>query len=192
MSTPICFERIESHLHPYMDYLFLHVSLQIIPLRSARVAALLKLKYEASCEKLRWIGSGLSCVCIKRKGTYERICKNFRPVQLNVFIQLVVNCLGHLITAAELFSALRGRLYDSNKNLVMATLSTIGGLASAMGPSVEKSSKGILADVLKCLGDNKKHMRECTLTALDSLVAAAQLEKMVPYIIMSLGDQKTV
>ena len=52
--------------------------------------------------------------------------------------------------------------------------------------------KGILADVLKCLGDNKKHMRECTLTALDSLVAAAQLEKMVPYIIVSLGDQKTV
>ncbi|ONM36965.1 Protein MOR1 [Zea mays] len=92
---------------------------------------------------------------------------------------------------AELFSALRGRLYDSNKNLVMATLSTIGGLASAMGPSVEKSSKGILADVLKCLGDNKKHMRECTLTALDSWVAAAQLEKMVPYIIVSLGDQKT-
>ncbi|AQK99762.1 Protein MOR1 [Zea mays] len=92
---------------------------------------------------------------------------------------------------ADLFSALRGRLYDSNKNLVMATLSTIGGLAYAMGPSVEKSSKGILADVLKCLGDNKKHMRECTLTALDSWIAAAQLDKMVPYIIVSLGDQKT-
>ncbi|AQK62703.1 Protein MOR1 [Zea mays] len=92
---------------------------------------------------------------------------------------------------AELFSALRGRLYDNNKNLVMAILSTIGGLASAMGPSVEKSSKGILADVLKCLGDNKKHMRECTLTVIDSWVAAAQLEKMVPYIIVSLGDQKT-
>ncbi|XP_066312782.1 protein MOR1 isoform X1 [Miscanthus floridulus] len=92
---------------------------------------------------------------------------------------------------ADLFSALRGRLYDSNKNLVMATLSTIGSLAFAMGPSVEKSSKGVLADVLKCLGDNKKHMRECTLTALDSWVAAAQLDKMVPYIIVSLGDQKT-
>uniref|UniRef100_A0A0E0C9H3 Protein MOR1 n=2 Tax=Oryza TaxID=4527 RepID=A0A0E0C9H3_9ORYZ len=91
----------------------------------------------------------------------------------------------------ELFTALRARLYDSNKNLVMATLSTIGGLASAMGPAVEKSSKGILADVLKCLGDNKKHMRECTLTALDLWVAAAQLDKMVPYITVTLGDQKT-
>ncbi|KAL5673492.1 hypothetical protein ACJX0J_017798, partial [Zea mays] len=93
-------------------------------------------------------------------------------------LETIWNALGFNVSGPELFSALRGRLYDSNKNLVMATLSTIGGLVSAMGPSVEKSSKGILADVLKCLGDNKKHMRECTLTALDSLVAAAQLEKM--------------
>lgn len=41
----------------------------------------------------------------------------------------------------ELFGALRGRLYDSNKNLVMATLTTLGAIASAMGPAVEKSSK---------------------------------------------------
>lgn len=41
----------------------------------------------------------------------------------------------------ELFGALRGRLYDSNKNLIMSTLSTIGGIASAMGLPVEKASK---------------------------------------------------
>ncbi|KAF9599488.1 hypothetical protein IFM89_038582 [Coptis chinensis] len=40
----------------------------------------------------------------------------------------------------ELFGDLRGRLYDNNKNLVMATL-VVGGVASAMGPMVEKSSK---------------------------------------------------
>lgn len=90
----------------------------------------------------------------------------------------------------ELFGALRGRLYDSNKNLIMATLSTIGGLAYAMGQAVEKSSKGILSDVLKCLGDNKKHMRECTLTNLDSWLAAVHLDKMVPYIITALMDAK--
>ncbi|OVA00544.1 HEAT [Macleaya cordata] len=90
----------------------------------------------------------------------------------------------------ELFTALRGRLYDSNKNLVMATLSTVGGVASAMGPMVEKSSKGILSDVLKCLGDNKKHMRECTLNALDAWFAAVQLDKMVPYIIGAFSDTK--
>lgn len=42
---------------------------------------------------------------------------------------------------ADLLGALRGRLYDSNKNLVMATLATIGNVASAMGPAVEKSGK---------------------------------------------------
>ncbi|KAI3741132.1 hypothetical protein L1987_58799 [Smallanthus sonchifolius] len=90
----------------------------------------------------------------------------------------------------ELFGALRARLYDSNKNLIMATLTSISGLASAMGPAIEKSSKGILSDVVKCLGDNKKHMRECALTTLDSWVAATHLDKMVPYITASLTDAK--
>ncbi|PWA88987.1 protein MOR1 [Artemisia annua] len=90
----------------------------------------------------------------------------------------------------ELFRALRGRLYDSNKNLIMATLSSISALASAMGPAIEKSSKGILSDIVKCIGDNKKHMRECTLATLDSWVAVTHLEKMVPHIAASLTDAK--
>ncbi|THU43931.1 hypothetical protein C4D60_Mb02t02050 [Musa balbisiana] len=90
----------------------------------------------------------------------------------------------------ELFGALRGRLCDSNKNLVMVTLTVIGSLASAMGSPVEKSSKGILSDILKCLGDNKKHMRECTLNTLDSWVLAVHLDKMVPYITVALADPK--
>ncbi|CAH2059231.1 unnamed protein product [Thlaspi arvense] len=90
----------------------------------------------------------------------------------------------------ELFGGLRGRLLDSNKNLVMQTLTTIGGVSAAMGPAVEKASKGILADVLKCLGDNKKHMRECTLAALDLWLGAVHLDKMIPYIIITLTDGK--
>ncbi|XP_020883695.1 protein MOR1 isoform X3 [Arabidopsis lyrata subsp. lyrata] len=90
----------------------------------------------------------------------------------------------------ELFGGLRGRLLDSNKNLVMQTLTTIGGVAAAMGPAVEKASKGILSDVLKCLGDNKKHMRECTLAALDLWLGAVHLDKMIPYIILALTDGK--
>ncbi|KAF9625867.1 hypothetical protein IFM89_027644 [Coptis chinensis] len=50
-------------------------------------------------------------------------------------------CLSfHLASQIELFGDLRGRLYDNNKNLVMATL-VVGGVASAMGPMVEKSTK---------------------------------------------------
>ncbi|KAK4798359.1 hypothetical protein SAY86_030685 [Trapa natans] len=91
---------------------------------------------------------------------------------------------------AELLGALRGRLYDSNKNLIMTTLSTIGSVASAMGPPIEKASKGILSDVLKCLGDNKKHMRECTLATLELWLSAVHLDKMVPYIAGALIDSK--
>ncbi|KAG6581502.1 Protein MOR1, partial [Cucurbita argyrosperma subsp. sororia] len=91
---------------------------------------------------------------------------------------------------SDLLGALRGRLYDSNKNLVMATLATIGNVASAMGPSVEKSGKGVLSDVLKCLGDNKKHMREATLTTLDAWLAAVHFDKMIPYMTLALVDNK--
>ena len=41
------------------------------------------------------------------------------------------------------------------------------------------ASQGVLSDILKCLGDNKKHMRECVLNTLDSWVAAVHLDKMV-------------
>ncbi|XP_020521683.1 protein MOR1 isoform X2 [Amborella trichopoda] len=91
---------------------------------------------------------------------------------------------------AELFGALRGRLYDTNKNLVILTLGTIGNIASAMGSAVDKASKGILSDVFKCLGDNKKNMRESTIKALDAWVMAVHLDKMVPYISTALADTK--
>ena len=45
------------------------------------------------------------------------------------------------LALGDLFGALKGRLHDSNKNLIIATLSTIGALATAMGQPVEKSSK---------------------------------------------------
>ncbi|CAN6564933.1 unnamed protein product [Malus baccata var. baccata] len=77
-----------------------------------------------------------------------------------------------------------------NKNLVAATLTVVGTVASAMGAPVEKFSKSILSDVLKCLGDNKKHMRQCTLTALDSCLSAVHLDKMVPYITAAISDTK--
>ncbi|KAJ3671884.1 hypothetical protein LUZ60_007963 [Juncus effusus] len=36
---------------------------------------------EATCGSPKWIGKSLSCVCIKRKGTYERICLTLTPLQ---------------------------------------------------------------------------------------------------------------
>ncbi|XP_058093754.1 uncharacterized protein LOC131239869 isoform X2 [Magnolia sinica] len=36
---------------------------------------------DARCGTPAWMGRGLSCVCIKRKGTYERVCFNLTPLQ---------------------------------------------------------------------------------------------------------------
>lgn len=33
-----------------------------------------------------WIGKGLTCVCFKRKGSYERICINLTPLQASTLI----------------------------------------------------------------------------------------------------------
>ncbi|XLS51582.1 hypothetical protein HN51_012259, partial [Arachis hypogaea] len=38
---------------------------------------------------------------------------------------------------------------------------------------------GILADILKSLGDNKKHMRECALNTLDLWLTIVHLDNMV-------------
>ncbi|XP_057538805.1 protein MOR1-like isoform X2 [Amaranthus tricolor] len=94
------------------------------------------------------------------------------------------------IGTGELFGALRGRLYDSNKRLVMEALSTVGAVASAMGVAVEKASKGILSDVLRCLSDNKKQMRECVLTTLDLWLGAVHLDKMIPYVTAAFLESK--
>ncbi|KAI5081631.1 hypothetical protein GOP47_0001374 [Adiantum capillus-veneris] len=90
----------------------------------------------------------------------------------------------------EMFASLKGRLCDSNKNLVMMTLTTLGNLACAMGPSIDKSSKGILTEILKCLGDNKKLMRETVIKTLDAWMGVLQFEKLVPYVVPALIDAK--
>ncbi|GLT48037.1 hypothetical protein SLA2020_216790 [Shorea laevis] len=36
---------------------------------------------DATCGTPAWIGKGLTCVCFKRKGAYERICINLTPQQ---------------------------------------------------------------------------------------------------------------
>lgn len=41
----------------------------------------------------------------------------------------------------ELFSALKGRLSDPNKNLILLAVTITANVASAMGPPADKSSK---------------------------------------------------
>lgn len=90
----------------------------------------------------------------------------------------------------ELIGALKGRLSDSNKNLVIMTLATLGKVAQAMGPGFEKSFKVIHADVLKCLGDNKKMMREAAVKTLDAWLLVLQMSKMLSSLTPALLDTK--
>lgn len=41
----------------------------------------------------------------------------------------------------DLFGALKGRLNDSNKNLVVSTLTVLASLAAALGPGADKTNK---------------------------------------------------
>uniref|UniRef100_A0A6N2MR05 ELMO domain-containing protein n=1 Tax=Salix viminalis TaxID=40686 RepID=A0A6N2MR05_SALVM len=43
---------------------------------------------DATCGTPTWIGKGLTCVCFKRKGAYERICINLTPRQAKRFKRL--------------------------------------------------------------------------------------------------------
>ncbi|RYR25949.1 hypothetical protein Ahy_B02g060005 [Arachis hypogaea] len=67
-------------------------------------------------------------------------------------------------------------------------------LDASLAAAVKIRFLGILADILKSLGDNKKHMRECALNTLDLWLAAVHLEKLKPYggLQISVGASKGV
>ncbi|XLS93839.1 hypothetical protein HN51_069847, partial [Arachis hypogaea] len=85
------------------------------------------------------------------------------------------------------------RQHHSSAQLVSAARSgrkrSVASLSSS-APDASLAVAGILADILKSLGDNKKHMRECALNTLDLWLAAVHLDKMVPYITIALMDSK--
>ncbi|XLU27148.1 hypothetical protein S245_063214, partial [Arachis hypogaea] len=53
---------------------------------------------------------------------------------------------------------------------------------SSSAPDASLVAAGILDDILKSLGDNKKYMRECALNTLDLWLAAVHLDKMEKWI----------
>ena len=86
----------------------------------------------------------------------------------------------------DILPALKARLNDSNKNLIMQTVELIGKLASAIGKPFERSTKQVLSQVAGCLNDNKTHVRNATIRSLDSILKATQLNSMLPILGSSL------
>ncbi|XP_053545282.1 cytoskeleton-associated protein 5 [Bombina bombina] len=67
----------------------------------------------------------------------------------------------------ELQSALKGRLNDSNKILVLQTLTILQQLATAIGPSIKQHVKHLGMPIITVLGDSKANVRATALTTLN-------------------------
>ncbi|XP_069479300.1 cytoskeleton-associated protein 5 isoform X2 [Ambystoma mexicanum] len=70
----------------------------------------------------------------------------------------------------ELLTALKGRLNDSNKILVLQTLSILQQLATAIGPNIKQHVKNLGIPIITILGDSKNNVRTAALTTLNSWV----------------------
>lgn len=58
----------------------------------------------------------------------------------------------------DLFSALKGRMADSNKNLTAQALILLGKVAKAMGKPIDRTARPLLGPALKNLSDNKANV----------------------------------
>ncbi|XP_035673395.1 cytoskeleton-associated protein 5-like isoform X4 [Branchiostoma floridae] len=70
----------------------------------------------------------------------------------------------------DLPSALKARLGDSNKILVINTLTICTTIATAMGPNIRQHVCVIGPGILQTLGDSKEHVRQAGLAALNAVV----------------------
>ncbi|XP_060669207.1 uncharacterized protein LOC107433989 isoform X7 [Ziziphus jujuba] len=64
---------------------------------------------DATCGTPTWIGKGLTCVCFKRKGHYERICINLTPQQASHFY-ITSNLQWHFSHFEERLKRLKHRM----------------------------------------------------------------------------------
>ena len=79
-------------------------------------------------------------------------------------IQAIINGANKRIQSnlGGLMPALKARLSDSNKNLVVNVLELLGLIATSMGPSIEKHMKSIIPAMFTCFADTKKNIRDST------------------------------
>jgi len=80
------------------------------------------------------------------------------------------------------FSALKLRLSDKNKNLIIQALKLIGLVVEAMGSGSGKYIGVVMEAILNCFADRKQQIREEAIRTLITCIKAAGLAKLVPYI----------
>ena len=77
---------------------------------------------------------------------------------------------------SDLFSALKGRLSDSNKNLVALALNVLGKLGAALGPALLRSIGTMLPSILSTFNDNRKATRDAATTCLTTWIDSGRSE----------------
>jgi len=92
----------------------------------------------------------------------------------------------------ELIKELRGRLQDTHKNLVATALGLFGSLATALGSSAEKRLKPAIPDIVRCLSDGKKQVREAALKCIDATNEAVGTVRCLPVISEHIAGGKLV
>ena len=91
-----------------------------------------------------------------------------------------------------IIGALRLRLHDANKNLIIVTLEILQHLPSSFDAKLwERHGKIIIADVLRVLCDNKKAVREAGCLTLHTWTDKFALKSMQTYLVGFVSDAKT-
>ncbi|KAJ1562829.1 Microtubule-associated protein, microtubule dynamics during spindle orientation [Nowakowskiella sp. JEL0078] len=103
-------------------------------------------------------------------------------------ILAILEAANHKIknTLGELPGALKARLSDTNKNLVIKVLETCGILATSTGKSFDKHSRLLVSPIAACLSDQKPQVRSAAINALDKIYEAVGLDPMIPSLSQSL------
>lgn len=80
------------------------------------------------------------------------------------------------LQVGDLMPALKGRMADSNKNLIAQALSLLAKLAKAMGRAIAREARPVLGPALRCICDSKANVS--VTTALVFLVVHQQLDML--------------
>lgn len=79
----------------------------------------------------------------------------------------------------QLPDALKLRLGDSNKNMVIITLGILQTLATALGPHCKQHVRTVGPGIINCLGDSKVQLRTAALTTLNAWIDKCNLHPLV-------------
>ena len=89
-------------------------------------------------------------------GKFDSINWKERKEALDDVEQILRNAGNRIMpSTGDLFSALKGRMSDSNRNLTAQALRVVTKLASAMGQPIDKQGRVVVEPALNCITDNK-------------------------------------